>query len=152
MRALALIAVLIATASFAACGQSASSGSAPSQNADELRGRSFVSKAVSEGGRPRALVHDTQIRLSFSEEEGGDVVRWRAGCNDFGGDVEISTDRLAISRVVGTLIGCTGELPVQERWLANFFESDPGWQLEGDELSLTSGETEVRFQRTGAGP
>jgi hypothetical protein len=38
----------------------------------------------------------------------------------------------------------------QDEWLARFLEAGPGWRLREDALTLTSGETAIELEATGA--
>jgi heat shock protein HslJ len=126
-----------------ACG----SGEEPPQlTRGGLLGRTFISAAVTEDGEPRALVPGTRIRVTFEEREDRRVVGWRAGCNMFGADLEITGDRLLVGRIAATLIGCSDGLPEQDGWLAGFLGSDPRWRLSEDRLTLTSGDTVIELE------
>ncbi len=113
---------------------------------NDLLGRAFRSTAVTEKSEPRPLVPDTHINLRFEQREGQGVVGWQAGCNTFSADVEISADILIVGGIVGTEIGCPGDLQQQDEWLADFFGSDPEWQLSDDTLSLTSHNTVIDLE------
>jgi heat shock protein HslJ len=115
-----------------------------------LSGRTFVSTAVTENGVPRQLVPGTRIEVGFTENTltGQPGVGWRAGCNTWGSDVEITADRLILGAIGGTAIGCRDDLLAQDDWLARFFDSDPRWRLN-DRLILASDGTVIELA---AGP
>jgi heat shock protein HslJ len=95
----------------AGCGDDDESTPPAQPNADQsaglLLGQTFASTAVVEDGEPRALVAGTRIRLRFGER---DDLRWYAGCNHFGADVEIATDAVVVGPIAGTEIGCPADL------------------------------------------
>ncbi len=117
----------------------------PELSAADLLGHSFASMEVTEGGESRPLVGDTFIVVVFARED-EDVVRFRAGCNTFGAGVEITDDRLLVGRIVGTEMRCPADLARQEKWVSDFFGSDPNTELSRDVLTLTSGETVVEME------
>jgi heat shock protein HslJ len=117
---------------------------ASEQAAGDLWGRAFSSTTATENGEPRPLLPDTRIEITFEKREDYGVVRWQAGCNTIGADVEITADQLLLVRTpLSTAIGCSGSHHAQDRWLTRFFESDPRWQLSDGRLSLASGETAI---------
>lgn len=107
---------------------------------DSLIGRTFLSESVTEDGAPRDLVEGTDISLEFREDG---QVRVRAGCNHLFADVTVGDDTLEITGVGSTEMGCDQARHEQDRWLTEFLSSSPGWTLDGDRLSLTSGGTEI---------
>lgn len=126
-----------------ACG---SDGDEAEQAPADLWGRTFISTVVTEDGEPRPLVPDTRIRVTFEEREERGVVRWEAGCNTFGGEVEIGAERLLVGEITGTEIGCPDELHEQDNWLGGFLGSDPRWRSSDDRLTLTSGDTVIELE------
>ena len=118
-------------------------------------GKTYLSTAVTEDGKPKQLVSKTRIRLEFAEvpnrnEDGPrvyDVLRAYAGCNRLSAAVaagELLADgRLCIDGVGGTAIGCKPPLRAQDEWLTKFLVSKPSWHLNGDELTLTSAGTAI---------
>lgn len=113
-----------------------------SSTANDLWDRTFISAAVTENGKPRPLVPDTHISVTF----GGRDVGWQAGCNSAGADVEITADRLRLGTIASTLIGCSDQLNEQDEWLLDFFRSDPKWRLSDDRLVLSSDETVIELE------
>jgi heat shock protein HslJ/tRNA A37 threonylcarbamoyladenosine synthetase subunit TsaC/SUA5/YrdC len=113
-------------------------------------GRTYLSTAVT-----RELVPGTRIRLGFArvpnknadEPRVWDVIRAHVGCNRIGAAVgagELLTDgTLRVHGLGGTQVGCEPPLRDQEEWLKTFLTSGPTWRLDGDELTLTSGETTI---------
>ena len=121
-------------------------GPAAEQGPTELRDRTFVSTAVSEGGEPQALFVETPIEVSFEKRDDHDVIGWKARCNVAGGRVAISADRLVLGRAESTAIGCPGEREEQDAWLRRFFDSNPRWSMSDDRLALTSGAAAIELE------
>lgn len=133
---------LLAVALLSACGRDESSPAPPAigdHSSVDLVGRSFASVRVLDAGRPRGLVGESRIRISFSEGSLG----WRVSCNHFGADLEVARDRLITGDVVTTDIGCPPEEQEQDEWVASFLESDPSWRLTDQDLTLASGDDEI---------
>lgn len=118
-------------------------------------GKTYLSTAVTEDGEAKQLLPKTRIRLQFAREpnknEGGprvwDIVRAHVGCNRMGtvaaaGEL-LTHGSLSINGLGGTQVGCQPPLRDQEEWLTTFLTSKPNWQLNGDELTLTSGGTTI---------
>ncbi|WP_427896048.1 META domain-containing protein [Kribbella sp. GL6] len=118
-------------------------------------GRTYLSVAVNEDGTPKQLLPNTRIRLGFARQpnknEGDprvwDIVRAHVGCNRIGtataaGEL-LAGGRLSIPGLGGTAVGCKPPLRDQEELLTAFLTSNPTWQLNGDELTLTSGGTTI---------
>jgi heat shock protein HslJ len=88
------------------------------------------------------LVPGTQISLGFPEK--GKITA-RAGCNSLFGDVQFEGDKLAVSGMGGTDMGCDKARHDQDQWLSDFLTSKPTWSLKGDELILTAKDGEIRL-------
>jgi heat shock protein HslJ len=119
-----------------ACGDEV----AGSGSGDDLLGHTFLAQGVTEDGAPRELVDGTQISVRFHDD--GRLTA-SAGCNTLLGDLTITDDALEIAGVGITEMGCDQPLHDQDMWLAAFFDSSPAWTLDGDELTLSSGGTEI---------
>ena len=128
------------------CGSRAASG-----GLSDLRGRTFLSTAVTENGQTRPLVAGTRIRLSFDEE--GRRISANAGCNHLGGEARIEGGRLVAEQMAMTDMACDGGRGEQDAWLAKFLAGRPTIRASGTELVLASDTTEVRLMdRTVADP
>lgn len=134
MRAAALLAVAL---TIAACDGLAGQG------VRELRGRTFLSTAVSESDQPKILVAGTRIRLSFPTDR--PRISASAGCNTLGADARIDGGRLVITHLAMTVNGCDQARTAQDAWLATFFGDGPRVSLSGSDLVLTRGRTEIRL-------
>jgi heat shock protein HslJ len=119
----------------AGCGDGA-------DQAAQLQGRTFLSEAVTIGGAPKTLVGGTRIRLSFLSD---DRVTAFVGCNILGGTVSAADDRLVISDLGSTEMGCDPERHEQDVWLASVLTSWPEYQLDGSHLTLQAGDTKLQF-------
>jgi hypothetical protein len=89
------------------------------------------------------------VTVAFKSDSG---LTWQADCNTAGANVEVTDDHLNVGQIVSTEIGCPGRRAKQDRDLAAFFESDPGWRLEGNRLTLSGDEVEVVLQATSGLP
>ncbi len=110
-------------------------------DAKDLWGREFLSTVVTEHGRIRPLVPGTRLRLAF---EDGDV-RAYAGCNHLTGRALVDGRRLAVERFASTDMACDPVRQEQDAWLASFLAAGPTWRLDGDDLVLGGGGTEIRL-------
>lgn len=109
---------------------------------DAVEGRTFLSTAVLERGAERPLVPGTRIRLGFADGR----ILIHAGCNTMGGAYAIDGDVLLLPEGLSTTeMGCDPELHEQDGWVSALLGGSPRIALEGPELSLASGETEIRL-------
>jgi heat shock protein HslJ len=106
-----------------------------------LWGRTFLSTTVAEHGRKRPLAPGTRLRLTFAD---GDV-RAHAGCNHLTGRVRIDGDRLTMGPFASTQMFCAPPLQEQDAWLAGFLGAGPMWRLDGDDLVLSTDDTDIRL-------
>jgi heat shock protein HslJ len=107
---------------------------------DGLEGHTFLSESVTEAGEPRDLVDGTQIRLEFGDDGNLSV---NAGCNHLLATASIGADALEVDGVGGTEMGCDPDRHAQDEWISEFLTGSTGWALDGDRLTLTSGDTEI---------
>jgi heat shock protein HslJ len=138
MRLLGLCAVALLVVG---CGNGQGLGAQPGGSTNtELVGRTFLSTSVTDGGQPRELVAGTRVSLWFAED--GRLVA-NAGCNTMTGQVRLGGKLETPDGLSMTEMGCDAPRHAQDQWLAGFLQSGPSWRLDGDELVLTSGETEL---------
>lgn len=109
-------------------------------DSDGLEGRTFLSESVTEAGEPRELVEGTQIRLEFGDDGNLSV---NAGCNQLLATATIGAAALEIDGVGGTEMGCGPDRHAQDEWISEFLTGSTGWALDGDQLTLTSDDTEI---------
>lgn len=105
-----------------------------------LQGREFVAEAVSEQGRPKAMVDGTQVSIDFTDD--GRILA-RAGCNTISGPVSTDNGRLSTSGLAITEMGCDRAKHEQDSWLVGVLQSGPAWQFDGTKLRLTGQDTEI---------
>jgi heat shock protein HslJ len=105
--------------------------------ASRLRDRMFLAESV-EG---RELVAGTEIRMTFGEDELGA----HAGCNHLGGPYSIDGNRLVLSGLSSTNIGCQPDLHAQDEWLAALLTGSPRLTLDDDDARLTIAGDDVQL-------
>jgi len=113
-------------------------GAAP----DALGGRTFLSTTVLEADGPRELVPGTHLVITFGDDGHLSV---SAGCNTMGGSYRIDGDRLRVTEVATTEMGCDAPHQAQDEWLFAFIGSEPTATLDGDDLTMTSRDTTIRL-------
>ncbi|HYK96505.1 MAG TPA: META domain-containing protein [Candidatus Dormibacteraeota bacterium] len=134
------IALLTVLGSLAAC---AASGVTPSPtSANGLAGRTFLSIGVTDGGADRPLAPGTRTRLDF---RGADFSA-SAGCNTMGGQYRLDGGHLIVGQLSTTDMGCPAALGTQDAWLAQLLGAQPTINLDGDDLTMTSGSTVVKLR------
>jgi heat shock protein HslJ len=139
VKLIAAVSVAIALTVTGGCGEKAGVGRGELPALPE--GHTFLSAELRDGGKPKALVDGSRIRLSFNDGE----LRADAGCNALFGHARLAGGRLVVDSIGGTEMGCRAELVQQDEWLSDFLTSKPSWQLDGDELTLTSGDLHLRL-------
>lgn len=112
----------------------------PDQEPAGPAGRTYVSEAVTDMGRPRPLVPGTAVRLTFHDD--GRLTA-AAGCNTLAGTGRVEGGVLESGELSTTEIGCDQARHDQDRWLAAFLASRPALATEGDRMTLTAGDTVV---------
>jgi heat shock protein HslJ len=118
-------------------------GSGPGPSMGDLAGRAFVSTSVTEGDEPYDLVTGTHINLAFSDTG----ISATAGCNHLSGDATYAGSVLVIdgAGLAMTEMGCEPALMDQDTWLADILDSEPTVRLDGDRLTVTSGDIVIAF-------
>lgn len=119
----------------AGCGSEPGAG-----GSDSLRGRTFLSTAVTEDGRAKPLAGDSRVSLWFADD--GRLVA-NAGCNTMQGPVDTGDGRLGVEDLSMTEMGCDAARHKQDEWLAKLLAAKPTWRLAQDTLTLESGTTTV---------
>lgn len=140
-----LIAVLLMAA---ACGREpVSTGGGtkpPPADQDTLRGQTFTASAITDQGRPRALVAGTQIEVRFTDD--GRVVV-NGGCNTLSGPVTVDGGTLRVTDMSVTEMGCDPARHEQDKFLTDLFAGNPEYRLDGDHLVLGSSERGLDLTR-----
>lgn len=139
MRRVVIVGALGVLAAGCGGGTTAPSGNAPGS---DISGQVFLSRAVTEQGRPRQLVDGTRIRLKVTEK--GEL-RVQAGCNHMSGPVDTGGARLSTPGLSVTDMGCDKARHDQDQWLSGVLSSKPEWKYDGTTLTLRSGTTEILF-------
>jgi heat shock protein HslJ len=117
----------------AACGTRTTAQDAP----DPLRGQTFLATAVTEDGKPHALVPGTEMTVEFTDD--GRLIA-QAGCNMMQGQVDTSNGTLAVE-LETTAMGCDDARHEQDSFVAKVLGASPTWKLTDDRLTITSGST-----------
>lgn len=132
LRALTLLAVAVAAA---ACGTD-SSGPDDAASPDDLTGRTFISTEVTgnpiPGGGPLTVEFPEPGRIGAT-----------AGCNRFGGAVDLTGGTVDAPALASTMMACPPPRDGADRWLSALFDTRPQWRLDGDVLVLTGADTTV---------
>ncbi|HEX6684346.1 MAG TPA: META domain-containing protein [Candidatus Limnocylindrales bacterium] len=103
-----------------------------------LAGRTFLSSEVT----GRTLAAGTQLQLAFPE---GGKLSLHGGCNRLAGDAGFDVDRLKVSELSSTNLGCDKARHEQDEWLMAFLKAGPRFALNGDELVLTGDKETIKF-------
>jgi heat shock protein HslJ len=116
-----------------ACGSESASSADPGAS---LSGRTFLSTAVTENGKPRPLAPGTKVRLQFTTDG---KLSWDAGCNSSQTTVSTADGRLSLGKeVISTAMGCLEPLQSQDSWVGSVLSAEPAWTQDGDKLVLTT--------------
>ena len=120
----------------AACGDSTVTTDGGAQNLD---GREFWSTSVVQAGAELPFVEGTRISVRFDDGRIGAS----AGCNSMGGTYSISDGQLAVQDLAMTEIGCDPERHRQDEFVAGLLTLSPTVTVDGDTLTLSSGDLTV---------
>ena len=125
----------------AACGE-AGGASAPGDDDgfSDLQGRTFLSTALDDHAE-QPLKPGSTVTMSFAKGE----VSGSAGCNRLFAKASLADSRLVVDDIGQTDMGCPGR-QFHDQWLADLLTSRPTVMLDGDRLTLTSGDTVVALQ------
>lgn len=151
MNAIGRIGLTLLVTTLVACAQATGASPTPSPTPNPstppngiapagLDGRQFLSTRVTLGGAPYALVPNTRIRISFDTTGG---LGANAGCNTIGGSYVIDGNRLMITAAGMTEMGCDQARFDQDDWFNAFLASNPTFALNGNDLTLTNGDTVI---------
>jgi heat shock protein HslJ len=72
-------------------------------------------------------------------------IRVQADCNGCGGEYDLDGDSLQVSNLACTLIACPG--PPVDRQFLEILVGDSTVEVDGDELTIASGEGTLRLRR-----
>ena len=115
----------------------------------------YVASKVSAGGGQTPFAKVSRVTVDLERGEGQDGsenhrIGWTARCNSVGGGVRVTSKRLVLGELMSTLIGCPRRENKEDRWLDEFFDSDPIWHLRGAQLILRAGKRELWLRRSGS--
>ncbi len=108
-------------------------------------GKTYLSTAVTEDGKPKQLVSNTRTRLEFAEvpnrnDEGPrvyDVLRAYAGCNELSGTVDRTRTELTFTGVVTTTDhACTGGTAEVETAILTTLRARVTYTIDYNRLTL----------------
>ena len=126
-----------------ATGGSPSSGTAPTTA--ELDGSTFESTSVD----GYDLVAGSTVRLTFEKGQ----MSANAGCNTLSAPYDVTDGRLAwTGETRATLMGCPDALAQQDTWLADLLQQGADATLDGDDLTLVSGDVTLHLRRQSSDP
>lgn len=136
MRSMLLTATCLFTLALAGCESTASSD----DFAGALRGRTWTAEAI--GGKD--VVDGTVVSMSIN----GDRVSGKAGCNSYGGSVEISGSRIKFGALFSTKMACMGGgVMEQEMRYLKLLESVTRGEVRNDgTLVLTGNGGDIEFK------
>lgn len=151
MNAIGRLGLTLLVTTLAACAQAPGASPSPSPSPTPnpspngiapagLDGRQFLSTRVTIGGAPFDLIANTRIRLTFGPD--GNLGA-NAGCNIMGGNYVLDGNRIVWTGGGMTEMGCDPPRHAQDDWLAEFLGSGFTFVLNGNELTLTSGDTVI---------
>ena len=105
-----------------------------------LEGRRFDSTSVKVAGADRPMAGTTPLSIEFRT----DALSAYPGCNSTGGPYSIDGDRLVMGAMSSTVMGCDGgALEAQDAWFGGLLAGGPTLRLDGDQLTMTSGDTVI---------
>jgi heat shock protein HslJ len=140
---LAFAALLLAACSTAGGQTTPSPSVSPSPTAPPagLDGRTFVSTSVVRAGTDFPLVPNTQLRLAFIDSR---QLGASAGCNSIFGGYQLQGNVLLVDQLGTTDMACNPPaLMAQETWFTQLLSSRPTLGLDGNTLTVTSGDTVI---------
>ncbi|WP_426574649.1 META domain-containing protein [Aquihabitans sp. McL0605] len=113
--------------------------------ASELDGKEFTATGV-EGYTP---VAGSQLTLTFDDGN----LSVNGGCNTLFSSYAVTDGKLAWTGTpAGTMMGCPDDLMNQDTWLIKFFTDGATAKLDGDTLTLTSGDVTITLAAVADAP
>ena len=163
------LAVLVAAVALAGCGSSdAGSGSATTTTKPTKAKTTTTTTEATGEPNPAApsrsdltgsfvvddligyeLVPGSQVTMTFD----GDQLTVNAGCNTMGSGYDLDGNVLRWEGVPRTtLVACTAEAMAQDTWITGLLVEGVDVELEGNALTLSSGDVEISLQRVAGAP
>lgn len=131
-----LVAAVAVTLLASGCGNRSAG-----QGGTDVRGKVFTSTAVTDQGKPRALVDGTKVELRFTDD--GRLLA-SAGCNQMQGPVVLDDGKLQVADLSMTSMGCPSpDLHTQDAWLSKLLSATPAWRMDGQNLVITGSGAEI---------
>lgn len=148
LAAAAIALALTATGCGTGSGPGTGAGDATTPPLGDLADRSFTTTAAAAQQPP--LVPGTSITLAFT----ADGVSADAGCNRMAGDAAYRDGTLVLTdgSLSMTEMGCAAPLMRQDRRIAAFLSARPAVSLDGDQLTLTSGDNVIQLRDSASVP
>ncbi len=134
-----LVAVGVAAALFAGCGNDDAGDGAVAPEAADLEGTSWNDASV-EG-------YELAGTLTITFEEGR--VSVAGGCNTIGGPYTVEDGLLSAGPMMSTMMACDEALMDQDTWISGLFEAGMEAGIDGDQLTLTADDTSITLTSTG---
>ncbi len=119
----------------AACGASTDSSSRK-VDPGVLVGKNYSSTSVT--GTP--IPGDGPMQVSFPETG---RISATAGCNRHNGSLTFIDDTFRTDNLATTMMACPPPRDGADKWLTDFLSDSVTWDLEGNTLTLTHGDTKV---------
>ena len=125
--------------------QATTTAPAGSVDAASLDGKAFTSTSVT----GYELVKGTEISLAFEDGR----MSANAGCNSMSGEYAVTDGELAwTGPAMATMMGCPDDLQAQDTWLTGLLTDGMKEALDGDTLTLTSGDVTIELAAAKASP
>lgn len=107
----------------------------------DLAGRTFTGHVISVDGVNTPAANGSTIAVTFTD----DAISVNAGCNTLFAQAQWNDSAITVAddAVASTMMACDAQLMQQDQMLSEFLTSDPQWEVEGTELTLTSGSTSL---------
>lgn len=127
----ALVPVLLMTVG---CGSATSPSPGAGDHDAHVPHGNYVSDAL-----PEPFSGGDSLRVTFGDGE----ISFRATCNTMSGATAWDDGTLTVTRLGSTEIGCPGRADSQDQWLVDFFSSSPDLSVDGTDVRLAAGGTEI---------
>lgn len=111
---------------------------------DDLWGRAFTAQHVTGTAEAEDLMGGVKFIVTF---EKGSIGAY-AACNHMGADLELVDGTLVTDMLFSTEMACQEPLMAHDQWIADLLQSQPQYSLDGDTLTLTSGDITVELVET----
>jgi heat shock protein HslJ len=124
----------------AACGDSGTADVA-ARSVPDLDATSWIVTSITENGSLRAVVPDSEIRVSFADG----AISIEGGCNHLSGRYALSSDaQLTTESFAGTMMACAQPLMDQDTWLTGTAFAKPLLaSVSGQALTLSRDGLEI---------